>query len=304
MLGLDAYGSSSSDDEDERTATTHEPPKTTTETKTGAKPNGPVLSFSHLPAPASTSVNVIRRQRFISTLPTVSDSDDEDSDGSGVSRKRQKSAAAVGTSSVAASLRATLPKPTRGGGRGASGGTMLELGSGWDVERRKVYEDVRTGSGDVDEGDEEEAEVGPCAADAYAVGDDGEYVGGAAWDAYAVGDDGLTAAEHTAAATVSDIDAMLAQAAKEEQERSGREVQIVTLSSHDVRRGPSTSSAPIVQMEGLLANVNTTKTSSTARHKHQLTSLLHEAKVEESRILEAGLKANQMRGQARRKYGW
>mgnify|MGYP001997031798 CR=1 FL=1 len=100
------------------------------------------------------------------------------------------------------------------------------------------------------------------------------------------------------------VDQALAAAAKVERERHGRDIEIMTISADDLRKAPQRPGAAIIQHEGALSNIHTTQTSATAKHKHQLTSLLHEAKVEESRILEAGLKANQTRATNRRKYGW
>ena len=144
------------------------------------------------------------------------------------------------------------------------------------------------------------------AASMYAVDDDGEYVNRDAHvyaaDAYAVSDD----AEQTRANLSSGdfVDQALAAAAKVERERHGRDIEIMTISADDLRKAPQRPGAAIIQHEGALSNIHTTQTSATAKHKHQLTSLLHEAKVEESRILEAGLKANQTRATNRRKYGW
>jgi hypothetical protein len=177
---------------------------------------------------------------------------------------------------------------------------MLELGDGG--------EDSVARGHDEDEDEDEDEEAGPSAhaASMYAVDDDGEYVNRDAHvyaaDAYAVSDD----AEQTRANLSSGdfVDQALAAAAKVERERHGRDIEIMTISADDLRKAPQRPGAAIIQHEGALSNIHTTQTSATAKHKHQLTSLLHEAKVEESRILEAGLKANQTRATNRRKYGW
>jgi len=303
MLGLDAYGSSSDDEAQEREPS---PAPRAREARVDAPRPAAAQkpSFGNLPKPGGA--------RRVVTIPApalaraLEDDDDSDSDDHAAKRARRAGANAEASGGKIGSLAAALPKPKRalggggGGLGGGGGGVMLDLGDDG--------EDSVARGHDEDEDEDEDEEAGPSAhaASMYAVDDDGEYVNRDAHvyaaDAYAVSDD----AEQTRANLSSGdfVDQALAAAAKVERERHGRDIEIMTISADDLRKAPQRPGAAIIQHEGALSNIHTTQTSATAKHKHQLTSLLHEAKVEESRILEAGLKANQTRATNRRKYGW
>lgn len=318
MLGLDAYGSSSEDEDAPvpvPVAATRNPPvpPTTTTAKTTAGVN-----FKALPRPSggAAAKRVVRIPAPALANAALLDTDSDDDDTRFGASKGGADASAAGRGG-STSLASALPKPKRaalggGGGRalggGGGGGAMLDLGShgradvgsaGW----------FGAGAGD-DEDAEDDAPAGPHAADAYAVDDEGRYVNQDAYayaaDAYAVGDDGRTPAEAEALDPQSGdfVDRALRAAAKEERERHGRDVEIVSISAEAVRSGPKSNTAPIAPVEGILQDVFSVQTSATAKHKHQITSLLHEAKVAESRILESGQKLTQTRAAAKRKYGW
>ena len=212
-------------------------------------------------------------------------------------------------------MTSALPKPKRaalggGGALGAGalggGGAMLDLGTGGFGTRANAE------ANECGDQEEEEKEAGPHAAAMYAVGDDGEYVNpnaAYAYDADAYDDDengdGATMPANEGAAQGSFVDQALAAAAKAEYERHGREIKITTLSAADLRKRPGHGkTAPMLETEGMFQQVQATRASSTARNKHQITSLLHEAKVNEKQILEAGFKANATRAQNRKRYGW
>ena len=320
MLGLDAYGSSS-DEEDAPipVAATRDPPRvtpvaTTAKTATTGGGGGGGVNFKELPRPSggTAAKRVVRIPAPALANAALLDTDSDDDDwfgGNGATKTGASAAAREGTTSLASAL----PKPKRaalGGGAlggGGGGGAMLDLGN-------NARADIGSGAGFEpaagDEEDEEDALAGPHAADAYAVDDEGQYVNQETYayaaDAYAVGDDGLTRAdaEELDPGSSDFVDRALRAAAKEERERHGRDVEIVSISAEAVRSGPKSNTAPIVPVEGILQDVFSVQTSSTARQKHQITSLLHEAKVQESRILESGQKLTQTRAAAKRKYGW
>lgn len=321
MLGLDAYGSSSEDEDAPvpvPVTETRNPPMPTTTATTTAKTAG--VNFKALPRPSggAAAKRVVRipapALANAALLDTDSDDDDDDTRFGAAKGGANASAAAHGGST---SLASALPKPKRaalggGGGRalggGGGGGAMLDLGSHGRADVGSA-DGFGPGAGD-DEDAEDDAPAGPHAADAYAVDDEGRYVNQDAYayaaDAYAVGDDGRTLAEAEALDPQSGdfVDRALRAAAKEERERHGRDVEIVSISAEAVRSGPKSNTAPIAPVEGILQDVFSVQTSATARHKHQITSLLHEAKVSESRILESGQKLTQTRAAAKRKYGW
>ena len=312
MLGLDAYGSSS-DDEGPGAETETVPAPEPAARAPPAMPSKATarasdVTFSKLP-PAARRVVTIPAPALARALD-----DDSDSDSDAImASKRRKTAQTAGGSG--ASLTSALPKPKRaalggGGALGAGalggGGAMLDLGTGGFGTRANA-EANECG----DQGEEEE-EAGPHAAAVYAVGDDGEYVNPNAAYAYhadAYDDDengdGATMPANEGAAQGSFVDQALAAAAKAEYERHGREIKITTLSAADLRKRPGHGkTAPMLETEGMFQQVQATRASSTARNKHQITSLLHEAKVNEKQILEAGFKANATRAQNRKRYGW
>lgn len=313
MLGLDAYGSSS--DDEGPGADTIPAPEPAAARAPPAMPSKATtvrasdVTFSKLP-PAARRVVTIPAPALARALDDDSDSDSDDI----MASKRRKTAQTAGGSG--ASLTSALPKPKRaalgGGGTlgvGAlgGGGAMLDLGTGGFGSR------VNTDANECDDQEEEEEEeAGPHAAAMYAVGDDGEYVNpnaAYAYDADAYDDDengdGATMPANEGAAQGSFVDQALAAAAKAEYERHGREIKITTLSAADLRKRPGHGkTAPVLETDGMFQQVQATRASSTARNKHQITSLLHEAKVNEKQILEAGFKANATRATNRKRYGW
>jgi len=303
MLGLDAYGSSS---EDEAREPAPAPSPRARETRVDApRPaTAPKLSFGNLPKPGGA--------RRVVTIPApalaraLEDDSDSDSDDRATKRARRSGAIAEAKDGTFGSLAAALPKPKRalggggGGLGGGGGGVMLDLGDSAEGDIARGYDD------DEDEDGDDEAGPSVHAASMYAVDDNGEYVHQDAHvyalDAHTV--DGGIEPSRADQNSGDFVDQALAAAAKVERERHGRDIEIMTIAADDLRKAPQRPGAAIIQPEGAFSNIQTTQASSTARHKHQLTSLLHEAKVEESRILEAGLKANQTRATNRRKYGW
>jgi hypothetical protein len=312
MLGLDAYGSSS-DDEGPGAETETVPAPEPAARAPPAMPSKATarasdVTFSKLP-PAARRVVTIPAPALARALD-----DDSDSDSDAImASKRRKTAQTAGGSG--ASLTSALPKPKRaalggGGALGAGalggGGAMLDLGTGGFGTRANAE------ANECGDQEEEEEEAGPHAAAMYAVGDDGEYVNpnaAYAYDADAYDDDengdGATMPANEGAAQGSFVDQALAAAAKAEYERHGREIKITSLSAADLRKRPGHGkTAPMLETEGMFQQVQATRASSTARNKHQITSLLHEAKVNEKQILEAGFKANATRAQNRKRYGW
>ena len=305
MLGLDAYGSSSEEDEPTKDDAPAPAPAPAPERPAPARrPASAGLNFSNLPKPGGS--------RRVVTIPAPAlaravEADESDSDSDGYRAKRARGGEDGGVSGAGrVSLASALPKPKRaalggsGGvlGGGGGGGAMLDVGGGFDALDR----------GAVDEEVEEEEEAGPSvhASSLYAVDDAGEYVNPET-RAYAasgyVEDDGRE--QPVFDSKSSDfVDQALAAAAKIERERHGREIKILTINADDVRKVPTGPGAAIIAPEGQLQHLQTTQASSTARYKHQLTSLVHEAKVEEARALESGDKLASTRAQARRKYGW
>ena len=312
MLGLDAYGSSS-DDEGPGAETETVPAPEPAARAPPAMPSKATarasdVTFSKLP-PAARRVVTIPAPALARALDNDSDSDSD----AIMASKRRKTAQTAGGSG--ASLTSALPKPKRaalggGGALGAGalggGGAMLDLGTGGFGTRANAE------ANECGDQEEEEEEAGPHAAAMYAVGDDGEYVNpnaAYAYDADAYDDDengdGATMPANEGAAQGSFVDQALAAAAKAEYERHGREIKITTLSAADLRKRPGHGkTAPMLETEGMFQQVQATRASSTARNKHQITSLLHEAKVNEKQILEAGFKANATRAQNRKRYGW
>ena len=312
MLGLDAYGSSS-DDEGPGAETETVPAPEPAARAPPAMPSKATarasdVTFSKLP-PAARRVVTIPAPALARALD-----DDSDSDSDAImASKRRKTAQTAGGSG--ASLTSALPKPKRaalggGGALGAGalggGGAMLDLGTGGFGTRANAE------ANECGDQEEEEEEAGPHAAAMYAVGDDGEYVNpnaAYAYDADAYDDDengdGATMPANEGAAQGSFVDQALAAAAKAEYERHGREIKITSLSAADLRKRPGHGkNAPVLETDGMFQQVQATRASSTARNKHQITSLLHEAKVNEKQILEAGFKANATRAQNRKRYGW
>ena len=312
MLGLDAYGSSS-DDEGPGAETETVPAPEPAARAPPAMPSKATarasdVTFSKLP-PAARRVVTIPAPALARALDNDSDSDSD----AIMASKRRKTAQTAGGSG--ASLTSALPKPKRaalggGGALGAGalggGGAMLDLGTGGFGTRANAE------ANECGDQEEEEEEAGPHAAAMYAVGDDGEYVNpnaAYAYDADAYDDDengdGATMPANEGAAQGSFVDQALAAAAKAEYERHGREIKITSLSAADLRKRPGHGkTAPMLETEGMFQQVQATRASSTARNKHQITSLLHEAKVNEKQILEAGFKANATRAQNRKRYGW
>lgn len=301
MLGLEGYGSSSDDDDDDIVV----------DASANARSVEPVpvarpapASFASLPRPSARRVVTIPAPALARAL----EDDDSDSDAREAAKRRKTAPEARGTG---LSLKAALPKPLRAG-RG--GGGALDLGT-FDEGGRAVgakSDSIAFASGA--RAAEEDEDVGPHAAAAYAVGDDGEYVDPTAAYANGGADDdddddddrnergGLTSGS---AREVSFVDRALAEAAKTERERHGRDIKIITLNAADVRKRPGQGThAPVIENEGVLQQFAATRTSSTARHKHQITSLLHEAKVNEKQILETGSKASATRAANRQRYGW
>ena len=306
MLGLDAYGSSSEENEPTNNdAPAPAPAPAPAKPAPARRPASAGLNFSNLPKPGGS--------RRVVTIPApalarAAAGDESDSDSDGYRAKRARGGEDGGESGAGRlSLASALPKPKRaalggsGGvlGGGGGGGAMLDVGGGFDARER----------GALDEEAEEEEEAGPSAhaSSLYAVDDDGEYVNPET-RAYAasgyVEDDERS--EHPVLDSKSSdfVDQALAAAAKIERERHGREIKIMTINAEDVRKVPKGPGAAIIAPEGQLQHLQTTQASATARYKHQLTSLVHEAKVEEARVLESGDKLNATRAQARRKYGW
>ena len=317
MLGLEGYGSSSDDDDDDNGVSAHAAPAAEPAARARAVTTSlsREATFSKLP-PAARRVVTIPAPALARALDDHSDSDSDDI----MASKRRKTAQTAGGSG--ASLMTALPKPKRaalggGGALGAGalggGGAMLDLGtSGFDARASAGANGLGGGDDDDDGDEEEEEEAGPHAAAMYAVGDDGEYVNphaAYAYDAeeYEGQEDDIQAATPAddGAAQGSFVDQALAAAAKAEYERHGREIKITKLSAADLRKRPGHGkTAPVLETEGIFQSFNSTRASSTARSKHQITSLLHEAKMNEKQIMEAGYKANATRAANRKRYGW
>ena len=303
MLGLDAYGSSSDDDD-----TVTDPPSARTAanraetTRDAPEPSAPPAKplFGNLPRPG-VAKRVVRIPAPALRAALEDDSESDSEDGRAVKRAR---AAVVG--GRGGSLAAALPKPKLAGSTGSGRGAALDL------DRPSMRVDRASGdaleANETDEEEEElsEEEAGPHAADAYAVGDDGEYLH---QEAFAhVGGGALDGETDDASVDLADgdsfVDRALAAAQKLERERHGREIRIQTISAADVRKAGRGVRASIMPVEGAFTNIHTVAGSSTARSKHQITSLLHDAKMAEQRILETGAKLKETRAAARQKYGW
>ena len=308
MLGLYAYGSSDDDDGTDTVAprpTARATPsaRKSASTKVASSLPPPTSSsslFSELPAASGTTtrrVVTIPAPALARALEDDSESDSEDE------RLAKRARGGGGRDGAGTSLAAALPKPKRD--TGAGGREMaLDLGS------RPTVSSGAIGRRD-DEAEDEEDELsdedaGPHAADMYAVGDDGQWVN---QDAYGdVGDANANAPEDDIVEldVMGDafVDKALAAAAKIERERNGREIKIATISAADLRKSARGPGAAIMPIEGQFSRIHTTQGSQAARHKHQLTELLHDAKVAEERTIESGVKAAHTRASNRQKYGW